>query len=118
MEQLELIHEMRRRWGNDLNEMLVSVKFSQTKDVAAIELSFEDPSGEIRTESTNLDFITDNPEVSDEPLFKPQNDVVDNAREFIELGGYSFINCFANLFTEVAANRINEQHQNSLSNKF
>jgi hypothetical protein len=113
---LELIHEMKRKWDTKLNHSLKSIKFSQTTEAAIIELIFTEPNGNSRSETTNLDFITG--EDCDDVLFKPNNDVVDNAQEFIELDGYSLLNCISNLFEKEAEEEINCLHQSANRNGF
>jgi hypothetical protein len=109
---LELLQEMSRRWGNKLNKDLQSIKFSQTREAALLELTFKNGESEIVKETTNLDFISGE---DFEELFKPENDVVDNAQNFVDLDGYSLINCIGNLFNEEAAEEINNEHLRSLA---
>lgn len=106
---LELLPEMKKRWGSDLNPSLQSIKFSQTETEAVVELTFRNDQGIAVTETTNLGFITEGLE-EDDLVFKPENDVVDNARSFVELDGYSIINCVGHLLHKEAEERINDEH--------
>lgn len=106
---LELLPAMKRRWGPDLNPGLQSIKFSQRKEMAVIELTFENEAGVMVKETTNFDFIADSEE-EDDLTFKPSNDVVDNAQSFVAMDGYSIINCFSNLLNIEAEHRINQKH--------
>jgi hypothetical protein len=114
-EKLELLNEMKRRWPNQINEEIQSIKISQNSQVALIEITLQNLIGSISVEETNLDFIVgENP---DELLFKPYADVVDNAKEFVRLDGFSLVNCIDNLFTKEAEQEISNKHLESVKVK-
>jgi hypothetical protein len=50
-------------------------------------------------------------------MFNPEADIADNAKSLVEFDNYSLINCIDNLFTEEAANEINNKYLSALNNK-
>ncbi len=108
MQKLEIYNQLKKRFGEQLNPALHSVKYCQSETKAVIELYFNaDPTPKI----INLDImggeITFDGDFSYKvivPLFKPEADVVDNAKRLIDLNQYSLIMCIDGLLSEKAAN--------------
>lgn len=107
--KLELYPAMQKKWGEKLHPQLTSILFSQSKEATTIELNLKQNDGSLVCHATKLDFITGDD--FEELLFDPGNDVVDNAKEFVELDGYSLINCFSDLFHQEAEKEIAEEHE-------
>jgi hypothetical protein len=114
MEKLEILEQFKKQYGSQINPDLLSLKYSQTKQGAYLEMTLQDNPMPI---IINLKFIGDE-FIQDEdrndiemlPMFDPEADIVDNAKSLIELDSYSLINCFENLFTKEAANEINNKY--------
>ncbi len=121
MQKLEIYDQFKKRFGEQLNPELHSVKYCQSETTAVIELYFNtDPSPNI----INLDIMGGDITVDDDgnykdilPLFEPEADVVDNAKRLIELNQYSLIMCIDGLLSEEAANKINDDYVKSLGQK-
>jgi hypothetical protein len=107
MEKLEILEHLIKKHGNKINPELSSVKYCQNEEKAMVKLTFYTNRTPV---SINLDFIIDDIEKDDDgndcysmPLFKPEADIVDNARSFLDLDEYSLIMCIDHIFTEEAA---------------
>ena len=118
MQKLEIYDQFKKRFGEQLNPTLFSVKYCQSETKAAIELNF---SIEPKLTIINLDFMGGEITVDEDgkdkdilPLFDPEADVVDNAKRLIELDDYSLISCIDGLFTEEAADKINDDFVKAL----
>ena len=58
---------------------------------------------------TDLDFIGNDEDNYESLLFEPSNDIVDNAKKFLELDPYSFYMCVDDIFTKEAEEEIKKQ---------
>lgn len=58
---------------------------------------------------TNLNFIVDDPEISEEPLFTVRNTIEKNLELFLELSPYNLIN-ITDLFSMEAQSKINKKY--------
>ena len=121
MQRLEIYDQFRKRFGQQLNPALLSVKYCQSETKAVIELYFKSDSTPI---IINLDFmgsevIVDQDGINKDilPLFEPEDDVIDNAKRLLELDNYSLINCIDGLLTEEASNKINDDYIKTLGQK-
>ena len=121
MQKLEIYDQFKKRFGEQLNPTLFSVKYCQSETKAVIELYF---SNDPKLTRIDLDFMGGELIVDEDgndkdilPLFDPDADVVDNAKRLIELDEYSLISCIDGLFTEEAANKINDDFMKKTSNK-
>jgi len=121
MQKLEIYDQFKKRFDNQLNPELYSVKYCQSETKAVIELYF---SIEPKLTRINLDFMGGEITIDEDgkkkdilPLFNPEADVVDNAKRLIELDEFSLISCIHGLFTEEAANKINDDYINSVEKK-
>jgi len=114
MQRLELLGQFIKLYGDKINTELVSLKYCQTAENALIEMFFS--ANPLTPVITNLEFITGDIITSAEGIeknlsfFDPNADIVDNAGSFIQLGEYSLINCFDNLFTEKAEQDISKEY--------
>jgi len=114
MEKLEIIKQFKKQYGSQINPNLLSVKYCQTKQVAYMEMTFQNNPMPVSTDLQFIggDFIQDEEgnEIDVLPMFDPEADIVDNAKSLVEFDSYSLINCFENLFTDDAAQEINRIH--------
>jgi hypothetical protein len=115
MQKLEIYDQFKKRFGQQLNPALLSVKYCQSESKAVIELYFKSDSTPI---IINLDFmggkvIVDQDGINNDilPLFEPKDDVIDNAKRLIELDSYSLIICIDGLLLEKVANKINTNYK-------
>ena len=116
MEKLELLPQFIKKYREQINPELLSIKYCQTETDAYAELSFR--SNPLNPDMINLNFIHDDfdqdeiDEMHQIPLlFKPNADIVDNANLLVELDPYSLINCIGGLFTNEAEIKINDDFQ-------
>ena len=121
MQKLEIYDQFKKRFGQQLNPALLSVKYCQSETKAVIELYFKSDS---TPTIINLDFMGGEIVVDQDginknivPLFEPEDDVIDNAKRLIELDNYSLINCVDGLLTEEASNKINDDYIKTLGQK-
>ena len=117
IQKLEIISQFKNKYSEWVNPELLSLKYCQTKIDAFLEITFskEPDSPEI----INPDFIADefDPDNVEEipALFRPDADVVDNAKTFVEFDTYSLIMCVDGLFTKDAEEIINSNHLKNIS---
>lgn len=111
MEKLDLLQLFINKYkkGNIFSE-LVGLKYCQDENNAFVEMTYLN--NEFNPTLVNLDFI--HGEIDDQkrlkPLFDLQDDIVDNATNFLEMDPYSLINCFDRLFTKEFEIKINEDY--------
>ncbi len=118
MEKLEILEQFVKKYGDKLNPELSAIKYGQTRTKAVVELYFKSYNEPF---IINLDFMggelvkdEDGKDIDILPLFDPEADIVDNATCFVELDDYSLIQCIDHLFTEAAANQINDEYVKSI----
>jgi hypothetical protein len=114
MENLELLPQFIKLYGDKINPGLLSIKYCQTPKAALVEMFFStNPTIPI---TTNLNFITgdiitnEDGIEKDQPYFDPEADIVDNASNFIYFDAYNLLNCIDNLFTKTAEEEISNEH--------
>lgn len=114
MEKLEILEQFKKQYGNQINPNLLSLKYCQTKQGAYMEMTFQDIPMPVCKDLHFIsgEFIQDvnGNDIDMLPMFDPEADIIDNAKSMVEFDSYSLINCFENLFTEEAANEINNKH--------
>jgi hypothetical protein len=90
IQALELLPALKRRWGRDLRKSLRSLLLRQGGQWVDVQLRFRNGA----ERHYFLGFIC----AGDEPLFLPQQDIVDNARAFLELDPITLTQCIRGLF--------------------
>lgn len=103
---LEMLPEMKKRWGSDLNPYLQSLKLIQTSEKVELELTLQNDSGERTTIIEELDSIGGSGEEYDSLLFNPENSFSENVQHFVKLDGVTIIMCLNHIFHREAAERI------------
>jgi hypothetical protein len=107
VDRLEVLPKLKERFGDQINPAIKSLKVCQDSYVVFTETSFADTThGPVRED---LDFIGDEEDNLDSILFKPENDIVDNANVFIELDQYTLYMSVNDLFTKDAEKDIKKQ---------
>ena len=126
-EAVEILGMLKKKYPNMIREIIKSVRIYQTKVRCYLEILEEENIQEGRLvdqtiRRSDLAFIEDLP---DDPksedillFFNPRKSVTENARIFIEeFDPYSIINC-TDLFTEEAAQRVNDEYHASHGKKW
>lgn len=121
MQKLEILTQIKMKFGNQINPQLVEMKYCQTIKNAHIEMYFQNISTPL---TIDLAFIGGEIVKDDKgndadilQMFNPDADIIDNAKSFLGLDNYSLMMCIDNLYTEEAANSINEKYLMTLKNK-
>lgn len=121
MQKLELYNPFYRRYGNQINPDLVSVKYCQSDEKAMVELNFRNKDQSVWID---LDFIGDDFVEDSEgnlfailPVFFPEADIVDNAQKLLGLDDYSLFFCMDDFFSKSAADAINESYLKNVIEK-
>jgi hypothetical protein len=117
-EAVEILGPLRKKYSNMIRAEIKSVRIYQTRIRCYLEILEEKEYARRLVDQTihrsDLAFIADppdDPEDEDIVLFNPRNKVTENARIFIEeFDPYSIINC-TDLFTDEAAQKVNEEFQ-------
>lgn len=114
MQKLEILTQFKKIFGNQINPHLIEMKYCQSINDAQVEMHFRDNTTPLIVDLAFIggDIVKDE-EGNDADIlqmFDPNADIVDNAKSLVEFDGYSLINCFENLFTEEAANEINDKY--------
>jgi hypothetical protein len=121
MQKLEILEQFKKLYGDKINPNLLSLKYCQTQTMAFVEMTFVNNSTPIIIDLNFIggDIIKDEQgnDIDILPMFNPEDDIVDNAKCLIELDSYSLIMCIDHLFTETAANEINDLNTNELKNE-
>jgi hypothetical protein len=91
---LELLPELRRRWGRDVRKNLRSLLLRQCDQWVDVQLRFRNGA----ERHYFLGFIC----AGERPLFLPQQDIVDNARAFLDLDPLTLTQCIRGLFRRPA----------------
>lgn len=111
---LEISGQFRRKHGNGVNPDLMSLKFCQIAGSCYLEITLANqPLKSIKLDTAIIleDVPDDFDNIPNECLlFNPENDVVDNAKAFIQLDAFSTMMCFDHLFTKKYSSKINEDH--------
>ncbi|WP_373521892.1 hypothetical protein [Aquiflexum sp.] len=111
--------QFKLRFGNGVHSELSTLKFCQNKKECFLEVGF----GFFNPERKELkmDFISGEQILVDgrEVLlnyFRPEKDIVDNAGNFLDFDDYSMINCFDELLTSSAIERIANEYSRAKAN--
>ncbi|MBK8711371.1 MAG: type I restriction endonuclease subunit R [Niastella sp.] len=107
VEKLELLPQLKERFPEWLNPAITSLKICKNAFVVFIEMSLS--SSPDKPIKTDLDFIGNDEDNYESLLFEPTNDIVDNAKKFLELDPYSFYMCIDDIFTKEAEEEIKKQ---------
>ncbi|RYZ20932.1 MAG: hypothetical protein EOO16_14930 [Chitinophagaceae bacterium] len=94
IQALELLPVLRQRWGRTLRKSLRSLLIRQCPQWVDVQLRFRNGA----ERHYFLGFIC----AGDRPLFLPHNDIVDNARAFLDLDPITLSQCFRGLFRRSA----------------
>ena len=115
VEKLELISELQKLYPLWINKNLQSIKFCRDSKMVYLEMIFY--SNAKKPIIINLDFIG-NGDDFEKSLFLPDTDIVDNAKQFLELDKYSLLMCVEGLFTKEAEtiidNLFNKLHKKKI----
>jgi len=111
MNKLEILEQFKHKYGDMINPYLISMKYCQTETDTLAEMLFStNPSAPVIIDLKFIDDDDADEVIKDNhtyyPYFNSKNDIVDNARNLIELDSYSLINCIENLFTHEAEREI------------
>jgi hypothetical protein len=99
MEALELQPALKRRWGRQIRKSLRSVRLRQTPDWVDVQLTFRNGAERFYY----LGFLC----AGEQPLFEPDNDIVDNAQLFLQLDAVTLSQCIRGLFRRAVVEKWN-----------
>lgn len=94
-QKLELIYEFNKRWKDQINPELTSIKYCQNSTYAFLEIILND---NLQPLNFNLDWISE--DENTKGTFDPDADIVDNATLLLKLDSFSLNVCFEGLFTK------------------
>jgi type I restriction enzyme, R subunit len=107
VDRLEVLPKLKERFGDQINPAITSLKVCQDAFVVFTETSFLDKGNNPVRE--DLDFIGDDEDNLESILFKPEKDIVDNAKIFIDLDQYTLYMSVNDLFTKDAEEDIKKE---------
>jgi hypothetical protein len=101
MEKLEMINSFKKRFHEELNPSIESIKYCQSDDRATVEIHFMN-----NTEFKFIDLnfmggeITKNEDGTDKdilPLFDPEADIVDNTKTKSNQSTIEMVDCYVKI---------------------
>ena len=107
-QKLEISGQFRRKYGNMVNPDLMSLRVCGHSQKCWIEYQLANEPTKIH--ELDLSFIVKGTD-EDDLYFDPEDDIVENARRFLDFDDYSLINCTENLLTDDAAQKIGDNHK-------
>lgn len=100
-DRIEVLELLQNQYPFYVNPEFSSLKIFQTKECVYLEKTYEQNPSEVVTEA--MDFISG--------FFDPNDSLEENALDFVyELGEYTIMMCFDDVFTEEAIEEILNQH--------
>jgi hypothetical protein len=123
-EAVEILGLLKRKYPNMIRDIIKSVRIYQTRIRCYLEILEEESIQEGRLvdqtiRRSDLAFIGDISDDTEDVIlfFNPRNSVTENARVFVEeFDPYSIINC-TELFTEEAAQQVNDEYHSSRADR-
>ncbi len=123
-EAVEILGLLKRKYPNMIRDIIKSVRIYQTRIRCYLEILEEASIQEGRLvdqtiRRSDLAFIGDISDDTEDVIlfFNPRNNVTENARIFVEeFDPYSIINC-TELFTEEAAQQVNDEYHSSRADR-
>lgn len=116
-EALDILTELKDKFRDYINPKIVSARIYQTEDTVYFEQTVNIYGNDHFLKDqlitrTDLGFIVEGGDIDiDELMFKSSCSVIGNAQKFITLDSYSIINCFDDLFTEEATQKVAEKYK-------
>lgn len=112
-EALDILSELKEKFKDYINPKIISARIYQTEDTVYFEQTVYKygKEGFVKDQlitRTDLSFIS---EGRGEDMFNFSYTVKENAQKFILLDSYSIINCFDDLFTEEATQKVAEKYK-------
>lgn len=115
MPKLSLFNSLQKIYGDDLDPLVKEVFFTQDEYICSVDLHFIDGTEACHPLNTG-DYLHAMLQSSDRNSrtirFSPTNDIVDNARDFLELDAYWHCFICERLLKEEAARVIIAMHHN------
>lgn len=109
---VDITNELMKNFKDYMDKNIDTIRLLHDGDTVALEITTIETTAKNRIKETiartDLSFIVDDPEVSEEPIFSVSNDIDDNVERFLALTPVSLIN-ITDLFSEIAAEKIGKK---------